>query len=336
MKITQVSAITYQNKRKHPQKTYYSNSTLSYQGLTHSVAFKSRLNDFGNDMLLKAQKTIRKVNDSVRKAYDSVMSFLESNPTEKRTKHAYKSSPVTTTIGGSAILPQPEFTINYKKILTELEKPEKVDAKWVKSNKEIINATPNSDPSANMNNYYYRILSGDINSDRDGWIKMVKEYQAQEHKAYIDSIRKEFIDIDPTENKEKSLLGLKALQKYGSHDDLALLKRYNYNITKDDDIMREYAKFVGKVGETKDIITLRSMINEESLDIYSEKTFEVLMKVIKDIMSKAPENHYKNFSYTKYRDFEMFSEKFKDNSIIKENAKAIMRRIEADNPEYRP
>ena len=160
---------------------------------------------------------------------------------------------------------------------------------------------------------------------------------AEEQAAYIKSIEKEYIDIDPRENKEKSLMGLKALQKYGSREDLKILDKNSYCISKDDDIMREYAKFVGKVGETKDIITLIAKINKETIGMYAEKTLEEIMKTTRTVMEeKAPVGHYKNFGFAKYKQYELYAEQYKENRVINDNAQAIMRRIEADNPAYNP
>ena len=160
---------------------------------------------------------------------------------------------------------------------------------------------------------------------------------AEEQAAYIKSIEKEYIDIDPDQNKAKSLLGLKALQKYGSREDLKILNKNYYNISKDNDIMREYAKFVGKVGEYEDVIILQATLDKEIVGMYAEKTLEEIMKTIRFVMEdKAPVTSYKNYGYRGYKDIERCMKTFDNNQIIRENAQAIMRRIEADNPEYNP
>ena len=51
---------------------------------------------------------------------------------------------------------------------------------------------------------------------------------------------------------------------------------------------------------------------------------------------KAPVTSYKNYGYRGYKDIERCMKTFDNNQIIRENAQAIMRRIEADNPEYNP
>ena len=159
---------------------------------------------------------------------------------------------------------------------------------------------------------------------------------AKEQAAYIKSIEKEYIDIDPDQNKAKSLLGLKALQKYGSREDLKILNKNYYNISEDNDIMREYAKFVGKVGEYKDVITLIAKINKETVGMYAEKTLEEMFKTIRFVMEdKAPVTSYKNFNFAQYKQIEFYAEQYKENRVINENAQAIMRRIEADNPAYK-
>ena len=340
MKINQISAFTYQNKPRNSEKTY--NSTLNYQSLTHSVPFKSKLGEFASDVKQGAKVVIKKVDNGLRKAYDSFFELIESEPVRKTTKNVYEPKPPVAAQGRRFNVLEPEFAINYEKILTKLENPAKVDARWVKENKEILKTMPNYDTSANMGDTYYTIVSRMINDNRKGWIKSVKEFQASEHANYIKSIEKEFIDIDPSTNKEKSLMGLKALQKYGSREDLKTLERNYYDISKDNEIMSEYAKFVEKVGEIDDYSYLIANVNEEMLEIYNEKTYEEIMKTLKKLMvdkkitDGKPEEYFVNFGYPKYKDFEKFSQKFEKNPVIRENAQAIMRRIEEYNPEYNP
>ena len=159
------------------------------------------------------------------------------------------------------------------------------------------------------------------------------ELFAKEKAEYIKSIWDEFLDVFPPVkpmNKDKSILGLKALQKFGTRDDLLKLSP-EYELSMDSDIMKEYAILVRKVGLPKDIIPIRAKIDPESLSSYSEDTIAEMMKTLKKLMvDDAEPNLWKNFEYTKYVQFEKLSTH--KNKDISENAKAIMKRLSDENP----
>ena len=159
------------------------------------------------------------------------------------------------------------------------------------------------------------------------------ELFAKEKAEYIQSIWDEFLDVFPPVkpmNKDKSILGLKALQKFGTRDDLLKLSP-EYELSKDSDIMKEYAILVRKVGLPKDIIPIRAKIDPESLSSYSEDTIAEMMKTLKKLMvDDAEPNLWKNFEYAQYVQFERLSTH--KNKDISENAKAIMKRLSDENP----
>ena len=159
------------------------------------------------------------------------------------------------------------------------------------------------------------------------------EKQQQEKAEYIKSIWNEYIHVNPPYkpiNKEKNLLGLKALQSYGTREDMLKLHDV-YQLSEDSDIMREYAKLVGKVGEPIDVILIWSYTDSKYLKIYTEETMAEIMKSIKKLMvDKSEPGKWKEFDYMHYKDFEEL-EKHK-NKTISENAKAIMDRLIQDNP----
>ena len=159
------------------------------------------------------------------------------------------------------------------------------------------------------------------------------ELFAKEKAEYIKSIWDEFLDVFPPVkpmNKDKSILGLKALQKFGTRDDLLKLSP-EYELSIDSDIMKEYAILVRKVGNTGDALPLRGIINRYKADKYSEKTFVEVMKTLKKLMvDKAEKGYFVNADYDEYRDFEHFSKHA--NKDISENAKAIMKRLSDENP----
>ena len=158
------------------------------------------------------------------------------------------------------------------------------------------------------------------------------ELFAKEKAEYIKSIWDEFLDVFPPVkpmNKDKSILGLKALQKFGTRDDLLKLSP-EYELSKDSDIMKEYAKFVNKVGESIDCLPIMSKLGIEDIS-YTEETLAEMMKTLKTLMvDRTKPNAWKNFEYTKYVQFERLSTH--KNKDISENAKAIMKRLSDENP----
>ena len=159
------------------------------------------------------------------------------------------------------------------------------------------------------------------------------EQLAKEKAEYIKAIWDEFLDVNPPfkpMNKEKNLLGLRALQNYGTREDMLKLND-EYQLSKDSDIMKEYAKLVGKVGITKDALTLRAKTNKNKINLYSEPTIEEITKTLKKLMvDKAEKGYFVNASYNEYKDYERLSNH--PNKIISENAKAIMKRLSDENP----
>lgn len=159
------------------------------------------------------------------------------------------------------------------------------------------------------------------------------EQYAKEKAEYITGIWDEFLDVNPPYkpvNKEKNILGLQALQKYGTREDMLKLND-EYQLSKDSDIMKEYAKLVGNVGITKDALPLRAKTNKKKINLYNESTIEEIMKTLKKLMvDKAEKGYFVNASYSEYKDFERLSKH--PNKSISDNARAIMKRISDENP----
>ena len=159
------------------------------------------------------------------------------------------------------------------------------------------------------------------------------EQFAKEKAEYINKIWDEFLDVNPPfkpVNKEKNILGLQALQKYGTREDMLKLD-VNYQLSKDSDIMKEYAKLVGIVGLPKDIIPLRSKLRKDTISLYKEDAIAEIMKTLKKLMvDQAAPNTWVNHSYSSYQNFEKLSKH--QNKTISDNAKAIMKRISDENP----
>ena len=159
------------------------------------------------------------------------------------------------------------------------------------------------------------------------------EQLAKEKAEYIKSIWDEFLDVNPPfkpMNKEKNLLGLKALQNYGTREDMLKLNR-RYQLSEDSDIMKEYVKLVGKVGRVDDCLKVLPYATTNSFKTYNEDAMAEIMKTLKKLMvDDSKPNYWINFEYAQYVQIERLTNH--PNKIISENAKAITQRLIEDNP----
>ena len=158
------------------------------------------------------------------------------------------------------------------------------------------------------------------------------EQFAKEKAEYIKSIWDEFLDVNPPFkpiNKEKNILGLQALQKYGTRDDLLKLSK-RYQLSEDSDIMKEYAKLVGIVGKDIDCLPILAKIGRKDVS-YTESTLAEMLKTLKVLMvDKSAPKYWENFDYNKYTKLEKLTKH--TNKDISDNAKAITKRLVEDNP----
>ena len=159
------------------------------------------------------------------------------------------------------------------------------------------------------------------------------EQFAKEKAEYINKIWDEFLDVNPPfkpVNKEKNILGLQALQKYGTREDMLKLSK-RYQLSEDSDIMKEYAKLVGIVGKVDDCLKILPYASTNSFKTYNEDAMTEIMKTLKKLMvDQAAPNHWINFEYAQYVQFEKLTKH--TNKDISDNAKAITKRIVDDNP----
>lgn len=165
-----------------------------------------------------------------------------------------------------------------------------------------------------------------------------------EKKQYIDSIWQEYLHVDLPYvkfNKEKNILGLKALQKYGTTEDLRRLPRH-YTNCKDSDIFLEYAKLVNKVGSDKaddiqysDFVNLDACVTKRNRDVYSMDVMEEIMDALKKHwVDDAPKGEWTNTRWSTLKDYEHYIRKAKEEGRpqMAANARAIFDRIVEDNP----
>ena len=166
---------------------------------------------------------------------------------------------------------------------------------------------------------------------------------AKEKKQYIDSIWDEYLHVDLPYvkfNKEKNILGLKALQKYGTTEDLRRLPD-EYIICKDSDIFLEYAKLVNKVGSDKaddiqysDFVNLNAVVDRRD-NTYSMDVMEEIMDALKKHwVDDAPKGKWTNAGWNTLKDYEHYIRKAQEEgrSQMASNARAIFDRIVEDNP----
>ena len=140
-------------------------------------------------------------------------------------------------------------------------------------------------------------------------------------------------------SKDKRIAGLKALQEYGTRDDLLRLDRENNDCitSKDSEIFIEYVKFVRKVGSTSgkidehDYYLIESVVDRKITEIYNEETIEEILKTLKHFMiDNTIPGKFKNANWEEYKDFERLSHH--SNKVIAEHARLLMARLKTDNP----
>ena len=332
MKINMISPQNYLNRYAEyaPPKT----SFALYQTPMYGVSFKrSETSEEERPQQTLIQKAGKAVKRKLKKTAKDFYSFLRAKTLKDGQNTVVKEKRVASKQAPGELLPQPVFSMDYDRVLDDLNRLEKIDEKWVKSNIPVLTAHFGYKPEKKHNEAIIKAAVDALNDNREPWIKDIEKTLAQEKAEYIKSIWDEFIFVNPPfkpVDKQKNLLGLKALQKYGSLDDLRNLPS-DYKLSEDSDIMKEYAKFVARVGETKDTITLSAKLDRRYLKIYSQEALAEVFKALEKIMvHDAPPNHWANYDVMKFKDFEYCSKL--DNSVISQAAKNIMDRIILDNP----
>ena len=337
MKIYQ---ITQAKSYNHHQNIHRSNSvnTLAskpYQN-AYSCSFKG-FEDFKTSLKNGSQNIKNKMQEKFGEFWENrgvpiYEKFVKKSIKSTKPQKVQKEIVPAVKKAADSIIPLPNFSMDYDKVLADLKNIKTIDSKWVKENTPVLKAAFGY-KNADMEEHFFKIQAAEINRNRNLCIQSVKDMQAAEKAEYIKSIWDEFLDVNPPfkpMNKEKNLLGLKALQNYGTREDMLKLND-EYQLSKDSDIMKEYAKLVGKVGITKDALTLRAKTNKNKINLYSEPTIEEITKTLKKLMvDKAEKGYFVNASYNEYKDYERLSNH--PNKIISENAKAIMKRLSDENP----
>ena len=268
----------------------------------------------------------KRVSITTKQRFDDLITA--SNTPKNNVK---QPKPITKTVKGE-IIPQPDFSMDYENILNVLKTEDTISEKWLQKNKEVFASIGITNIGEDEKHIYHAMAVG-MNDNRPFYIKEVENLWSEEKKQYIESIWQEYIYVNPPYvpmNPEKNILGLKALQKYGTVEDLRKLPG-NYMISKDNAIMKEYAKLVGKVGELKDYTKLAANTNKQYSKYYNEETMEEIMKSLREILvNRSKAGELVNTSYPKYLEYERLSKH--TNKTISQCAKDIMRRLEQDNP----
>ena len=340
MKIYQITQAKSYNQYKNTHRQNSVNNAMSSPNQNNQNCSFKGVNEFASSTQKNAKKVVNQVLDSVFTTADKVQKkvnhiynkILDKSTKSLKPKKAEKQVEPIAIKTADSIIPQPNFSMDYDRVLSDLEKIETIDKKWVKNNTPALKAAFGY-KDAEMSDHFFDIQVSEINRDRSKYIQAVKEFQTDEKAKYINKIWDEFLDVNPPfkpVNKEKNILGLQALQKYGTREDMLKLD-VNYQLSKDSDIMKEYAKLVGNVGITKDALPLRAKTNKKKINLYNESTIEEIMKTLKKLMvDKAEKGYFVNASYKEYQDFERLSNH--QNKTISDNAKAIMKRLSDENP----
>ena len=337
MKIYQITPYNPYNRclNKYSSNVYNKNPYTN-DCCTDSCSFKGIPNSIKDSVKKVVGKTVEAVSriaDDIQNQTDYYYNRVFSRTTKsiKPEKIKKAAAPAVKKAAGS-ILPEPNFSMDYEKVLEQLQNNKNIDAQWIKENKAVLKAGVGFEDEQ-MPEKYFEIMAAEINRNKNIYIQNVKDLQTEEKAKYIQSIWDEFLDVFPPVkpmNKDKSILGLKALQKFGTRDDLLKLSP-EYRLSKDSDIMKEYAILVRRVGNVDDSIKILPYAETNSLKIYSEDTIAEMMKTLKKLMvDDAEPNLWKNFEYAQYVQFEKLSTH--KNKDISENAKAIMKRLSDENP----
>ena len=340
MKIYQITQAKSYNQYKNTHRQNSVNNAMSSPNQNNQNCSFKGVNEFASSTQKNAKKVVNQVLDSVFTTADKVQKkvnhiynkILDKSTKSLKPKKAEKQVEPIAIKTADSIIPQPNFSMDYDRVLSDLEKIETIDKKWVKNNTPALKAAFGY-KDAEMSDHFFDIQVSEINRDRSKYIQAVKEFQTDEKAKYINKIWDEFLDVNPPfkpVNKEKNILGLQALQKYGTRDDLLKLD-VNYQLSKDSDIMKEYAKLIGKVGKVDDCLKILPYASINSSKTYSENTISEIMKTLKKLMvDKAEPNHWINFEYAQYVQFEKLTNH--TNKDISDNAKAITKRLVDDNP----
>ena len=336
MKIYQITQTTSYNRYPNTRRQNSVNTCIN----SYNCSFKG-MPDFVSSVKTNTQRVLNQAIDSISKSADKFQKnvvdpfynkiFHKSTKSLKPQKAEKQVVPAAIKTADS-IIPVPNFSMDYDRVLSDLKNIETIDIKWVKNNTPVLKAAFGY-KDAEMSDHFFKIQAAEINRNRNIYIQDVKNLQTKEKAEYITGIWDEFLDVNPPYkpvNKEKNILGLQALQKYGTREDMLKLND-EYQLSKDSDIMKEYAKLVGNVGITKDALPLRAKTNKKKINLYNESTIEEIMKTLKKLMvDKAEKGYFVNASYSEYKDFERLSKH--PNKSISDNARAIMKRISDENP----
>ena len=250
MKIYQITQAKSYNQYKNTHRQNSVNNAMSSPNQNNQNCSFKGVNEFASSTKKNAKKVVNHVVDSVFTAADKVQKkvnhiynkILDKSTKSLKPKKAEKQVEPIAIKTAESIIPQPNFSMDYDRVLSDLEKIETIDKKWIKNNTPALKAAFGY-KDAEMSDHFFDIQVSEINRDRSKYIQAVKEFQTDEKAKYINKIWDEFLDVNPPfkpVNKEKNILGLQALQKYGTREDMLKLD-VNYQLSKDSDIMKEYA-----------------------------------------------------------------------------------------------
>ena len=184
MKIHQVTVKKYY---KTPLNNYNSSNVITqnynnYSSLNneYDCSFKGWIS-FGQKVKQSVQKTWNNAVNGLSNAKSSIhRTMIEPiyNKFFNRTTKSIKPEKIQKTVVPAikkttgSIMPEPNFSMDYEKVLTDLKTIKNVDANWVKSNKPVLKAAFGYE-DANMKEEFFKIQASEINRDRNGYIQDV-------------------------------------------------------------------------------------------------------------------------------------------------------------------
>ena len=293
---------------------------------------------FKNSSPQKPENVVKRIYHSIKEKFTNSIG-IEQHPdkpiiTKKsKTRNKVKENNEGRIITPQNGIPEPEFCTDYEKCIAGLKNGKDVTPLWIKQNRDLLD---DIGWSSDINDD--GMLLRNINKNKEGFLNTVDNTYVNKKASYIDSIRKEYIDsirmqhfgADLKELKEKNLLGLDALIKYGTREDMLKLS-LEYGVSKDNDVMQKYCKLVRKVGEPEDSVKIFPKLGDRYTDIFDDTTKKEAMKTVKKLMvDDAPDGFNKNAEFSEYKTMEIYLTS-KDPEMV-DMAKTIMKRLSDENP----
>ena len=327
MKVNTIAPSIIPNKFTHNQKT---NKNIN-SSQTTLVSFTAKKESENSPNIFN--HGCKKLSTYINRLGSKILSFEKTN---KKTIEQKKK----TKIKQEAIIedekdksPKPSFKTNYEDAINVLKENKKLSEEWVASNLSVLAAIYNWETIGKLSKAEIKEHTAILNHNRKNSIKHLEDARDEEYKKYIQSIWRDYIYVNTPKcppNKERNLFGLQELVKYGSNEDLKNLPEY-YHILKDEDLVREYAKFVTKVEKDYDDTYDLTVFIHPDLFSFGDETMEEVLKGIKKYYVDM--DNAKGLKNSNYEELLEYIHWVKSkNPNISNNARQIMDKMVEQNP----